>query len=80
MVYIIVDVIVCIFIAAFIGIWIGLIIWICTREDVNRGLSGRLPIILPNIAIVASERQLGIETQTTQQSQPATQNTSVVSI
>ena len=79
MVYIIVDVIVCIFIAAFIGIWIGLLIWICTREDVNRGLRGSLPIILPNVAIVASERQLGIEAQPIEQIQPATQKSSVVS-
>ena len=74
MVYIIVDVIVCIIIAALVGIWIGILIWICTREDVNRGRPGRLPIILPNVAIVASERQLGVEAQPIQQIPPAAQN------
>ena len=64
MVYLIVDVVCCFAIAGLSGIWIGLIIWICTREDGNCGMSRRHPILLPHIASVESNRELETSDQT----------------
>ena len=66
MVSLIVVVICCVATVVFAATWIGLIIWICTREDNNSGISRRHPILLPHIDIVASNKQLETRHQTIQ--------------
>ena len=64
---IVVVVIFCGIIAVITVMWIGFIIWICTtetREDPSR-IRRRLPIVVPNIAMVPNSIQPEIEDPTT---------------